>query len=713
MPPPPGQKKTVKIKAKKKGFFDRLPGSKIVSQGAKDLGNIAKNAPGGIYTQGKAFGKDIAKGEYRNVGGVPVPIGKNTRAVWKEAGKSTAVTLKHPLRNPGYTLITALGIAAPGAKGLQVGARASKAGSAGLMTAGQKGLRRKWNPGGDLPLGGKMKPLSVRSTVKESWKKTAPSKTPTRVLKIKPKDAAEAAQWRKALGIKEPAKQTYGSGKGKTTFQPKPKDLPEVSVEIPASKRITTRAVQKGTDRLRAKSHGMQKKKIERELAREADYKGRLTEGDPLGTLDTIRAIKKGELGTKGYQGQPVIAKSGPSKARSAVADTNATVRALRLYRLGYIPPNALGAIATNLIQQGPRQFAKMVKGERRTRGATGADLIPGKKSSDTARTIDRLSGETIGEAMMDVGSGGAGGIPAAAARGVGTTLGKVTDRRSRARSWHHEATEQGYKVDDIPGLLERAKKGDKKALRDVVQISRRAEDSAIKFSRSKALPGVNEGSLAKFDRLAAENVFLYKWITGSTKYAGHVVKEHPTLTAALAQLGQQAPNLNDVLPEHPEFMDRYMPVGNRGGMPTVINAQAASLWDMPGEMAHLLAESLKDPLEATEQLNPLQHALVVAATGHDRFRDQHLPEDKQGPWDRINFAKDAELRSSPYVKLGPESIGGRMGTYDQSERLFPMSNWDILLQHALGGPFRSIRVNPKTAKKMKIQEDKKKKKRS
>lgn len=371
----------------------------------------------------------------------------------------------------------------------------------------------------------------------------------------------------------------------------------------------------------------------------------------------------------------------------------NALVRALRLYRLGYIGPNWLGAQGTNVIQQGSK-YGQRVKEQHRLRS----------DQPETAQTVDRLQGETMGQAMMDTGTSGPG---ATLMRGVGTSIGKVTDRAARARAWIHEAAKDGFDVDALPELLGKAQKGDVTAQQAVVRITRRAEPAAIKFTRSGALKGEQRAIPARVDAALARNVFLYKWITGSAQYSGRMLAEKPTLTAALAQQGRQAPDITEAMGGAvPEFMERYLPVGERDGMPLVSNLQAASLFDMPGSVANNFIKALgKDWRYAFENLNPVQHAGVTALSGKDLFRGQEFDKFHYNPLEAMQFASEAELRSIPWMKLLPEKYGGRIGDYDQSERLFPMSNWDILLQHVIGGPY-PIRANPKTAEKMKKQED-------
>src|SRR6185312_10434609 len=103
--------------------------------------------------------------------------------------------------------------------------------------------------------------------------------------------------------------------------------------------------------------------------------------------------------------------------------------------------------------------------------------------------------------------------------RGVGQSLGKVTDRETRRRHFFREAKEQGYDPNDLKSM--------QKLLRtrqDLIQVGRRAEDSAIRFTRNRPLAGVKQTPIQKLDKLGAENLFLYRWLTGSGAYTGRML---------------------------------------------------------------------------------------------------------------------------------------------------------------------------------------------
>jgi hypothetical protein len=282
--------------------------------------------------------------------------------------------------------------------------------------------------------------------------------------------------------------------------------------------------------------------------------------------------------------------------------------------------------------------------------------------------------------------------------RGVGQSLGKVTDRESRRRHFFREAAAQGIDIQDpqvIHALL-----NSPKHRKDLIQIARRSEPAAIKFTRTRNLEGVPKRFHQKVDQRLAENIFLYRWLTGSAAYTGRMVTEHPTLSAALAAQGTISPQIDDVLEEYPKFMNRYIPTGMRGKLPMVSNLQAATLFDSPGELAELIGQVQDDPRKVIDPLAPFQRGVGVAALGYDPFREQELATRSDpipGILDRLKFGADVETRSIPYRTL-IEGLGTPADK--RSGKLFPRTNEDLLKTFLLGGPVPTP-VNPKVAANM------------
>ncbi len=616
------------------GFFGKLkdivtyaPGSKIGSQTVKDLGNIAATAPAGVIDLTTDFGR--ATKETLTMKD-PKALSKFGKQQGKTQYEGVKAVVQHPLRNPGYTLVQALGLAPTPF------AAASKVGTVAAKVSGKPRVHKK---------------------------------PPTRTLRYKPKES-ERDFYKEALKLKN-----------------RPKTI---GVEVNAARLPTTRAVQKGVDRVRAKVPALQRNKVEKSIARNMEL---LSRRDADNSPDLTNALKQLKTGQPFKQLNPV------KNPFELLKEGNAAVRGLRLLlKPAYIPPNRLGAEAANLIQMGPRGTLKAGRTMHQIR----------KTDKDSAQTISRMMGETSDQGKLM--ESGAGPI-ATFMTGLGNTMGKVTDRAPRGRSFVREAKRQGYDLNDPSALNRLLNERSPKTDRDLVLAADRAERDAIKFTRQGAFPGRELGAASKIDRKLADNLFLYKWLTGSSQYSGRMLTEHPTISAALANQGQDAPSLEEVAEEMgakvPEFMKHYVPAGMRGKLPLARNPLAASLFDMPGETVSRIKEGLRDPRELAAFLNPMQATAMNAATGFDPFRDQDIlsrnnPE--AGLLERLKFGAATQLRGLPQMEL----LRLNDSAEEKEGRLFPHEPQDILGRFLAGGTFKSFPWNPETATAMATQQDSK-----
>lgn len=610
-------------KKKKKSFWDRIPGSKIVANTAKDVEEIARGAPGGVAFTTRAIDKALPRG--------PLERGKRKHGDYedlKTLGKAQIQAirdLRHPLRHPGYSLLTLLGLGVPATRGVGAGLSVAKTGK----LASRAGKYRK--------------------------------------LSYKPRNEGEVAEFAKALGI-EPQKL-----KGAKEFH---------APNVPQSRIPTTALAQKGGDVLRSKSRRLQKRKVLSEIARDKEIAARLDQGNPLGFKGALKEAKSKKTFQKINPATLDAKDFSKALLELGVREPNALIRALRLYRLAYIPPNWLGAQAVNMIHSGPRGYMRQVKTQRKGR----------RSDPETAQMIDRLGGETLSEASFDAGSGPIGTVT----RGIGTSLGKVTDRASRNRIWREEARRHGYSDKELAALLRAAKSGNQKALQDVVRITRRQEPAAIRFTRTGPPAGKRMSVPQGIDKVLADNLFLYKWLTGSARYGGRSLAENPTLIAELAALGKEGPDITELIPEVPEFMENYV---GRGvdKLPLVNNPAAASLYDYPFDVLRTLKHSVEDPREIADVLQPVQAALLNAYNAFDPFRDQELEDPPLG--ERLKFGAATQTRSIPWLEWlrlddSPE---------ERSKRLFPLTPEDIILRQIVGSSLhpRGFPVNPDVARSM------------
>lgn len=499
----------------------------------------------------------------------------------------------------------------------------------------------------------------------------------SRVITAKPKTDAQAVAWAKARGLDDPESFTT-----KSTFK----------VELPDTKVGLARGAQFLADKARSKSNTLSARKVERGIARDVDILQRRTDPADPSFVPAIKNLKSGKFYK--FKQEP-----NRNRAIEAVRELNSGVRGARLYRLGYIPANWAGSRATNFISQGT--------------GAIGRT----RKTKAMSKALDQIEPGLSRRPDVAMGDGGAQAVLASGAKnpdilpgpigtfmgGVGNSLAKVTDRTSRRNEFFAQAEKFGYNTPEkVANLL---KGGTAKLDRDFVQIVRRAEPNAVKFTRSRPLPGRRQSAAQAVDRVAAENVFLYKWLTGSAGYSGRMLTDHPTLTAALAAQGQEAPTIDSILKKSPDFLNSYIPYAKEVGdkFPSVASTRALTLFDSPGEFVDTLAKAKDDPLNLINPLNPVQHAAgTFLAQREPFFGKQPEQETTSGytrrgqdvdAWNTLKWSIDQELGGIPY-----RTFYERMR--DPGKGLFPMSRVEAAQQFGLGSWMRKP-VDPVVASKL------------
>jgi hypothetical protein len=750
------------------GLFHGLlhnPVSDVVAQTGRDFGKIAESAPGGIVAQGRATYQDVVHPRPGTTGmnAILHPLRgiertRQYQQIYKPGAIALAHSFEHPLAHPGYTLVSALGLVNPALRVGKVGvlARGSRVGQldnaletinyAKKLNMNPKALSRGAIPDKMLALAQK-DPSLARMHERRSHGNLSPdsaeykrvakavNKAEKRLLAHGPHDRqihytaseAERQAFEKA-GLADPIPDNYftlvreaikrGINPTKThssglTVNKTREELtneykaaigpPQITVSAPRSRVPTTALGQDALDALTRRSTRLAKRRVGKLAAREIDLAKR--EGQQLSpgfvqSLKTIYPNKRSIFDPKYNMNLALASIKHPDK------EFNSMVRGERLYRPGYVPANWVGAIATNLIQD-PLHFGSNLKYERWIR----------KHAPETIAKIDKRQGETTAQAAADVGKFSPGkDLPVSTLmHGVGTSLGKFVDRRARARAFISEFRRRNpdARPQDIVDALD-----DPARIHEMNMINNTAEEEAIRFSKTPALPGFHESFVSKVDRGLARNIFLYRWMTASTRYSGRMLKEHPTTSLGIALSGNAAPDLHKTLKEFPSFMTGYVPWGiekvSGKKLPTVLNPQAASLWSMTPEIARDLSVSSHGGERAVdvlhERLNPFQHGLAVIARGRDPFRQQTITQGRKGhkvpaPFSKkaVRAALRAELSGTPYTSLG------RLTESEQtrSKRLFPRSPEEIALQFMLGGFAVPSPVNPEIAKRMATKEKK------
>jgi len=177
-----------------------------------DLEEIAVNVPAGLYQQGKATGLDIAdlaREDPRRLANPVELVGAllgddtRTRENLVAGGEAAYQDLRHPLRNPGYTLLTALGlvggVAGAGLRGATAASAAGRAtGVAGKARAAGRALTTTPQPGprvlrvGDLEARGQYSRAAIPQLVQRATDRALQGAAPgTRAERILHKRASK------------------------------------------------------------------------------------------------------------------------------------------------------------------------------------------------------------------------------------------------------------------------------------------------------------------------------------------------------------------------------------------------------------------------------------------------------------------------------------------------------------------------------------------
>jgi hypothetical protein len=146
--------------------------------------------------------------------------------------------------------------------------------------------------------------------------------------------------------------------------------------------------------------------------------------------------------------------------------------------------------------------------------------------------------------------------------------MSRLVDVVPRRAAWLHEAKLAGFETPkEIADLLENP--ANAAHLADVTQ---RAKEAIVDF-----------GELSQAERnFARQIIFIYPWVKGSTKYAGHFLRDHPVQAAALSQLGKQGQAINEAqLGPTPSYYQGMFKLG--GG---VVNPASLNPFSTPAELA-------------------------------------------------------------------------------------------------------------------------------
>jgi hypothetical protein len=337
----------------------------------------------------------------------------------------------------------------------------------------------------------------------------------------------------------------------------------------------------------------------------------------------------------------------------------NNVSRALILYlKPAYGPPQMIGNAALNIIQQGFAAPYNVTRAIGLERAMGTADRV----------AIDTWMGEGIASNLRVTGQGLTSKVTNALASGWG----KVIDSPFRRSSFLHEAAQRGYKTpEQIHALL-----NDDSKAGNLAEVVHRANDAIINF-----------GDLSEAERTLVRRVlFVYPWLKGSTKYAGHLLTEHPVQSAAIAQIGrqgyeQQQADLGDV----PSYYAGLFKVGGTEAVPRTLNPTSAAILQTPFQIAATIAEfaTSKHPesaYTASNFLTPSLAAILAGLTGVDSL-GRKVP-------------KNIQTVGKQLVEGTPGALLYQRLTKDQTNKTRPLTPHDAIMQALLGSALASAPTN-------------------
>jgi hypothetical protein len=399
------------------------------------------------------------------------------------------------------------------------------------------------------------------------------------------------------------------------------------------------------------------------------DYMHRLDAGDP--DVQNVKWVDADLLEQSGLNAPPSLLASATRKAKGAravltVADLiNDASRVAILYlKPAYLAPNLLGNLAMNVVQQGVFAPVNLAKSAR----------LAARLGDEGTAIVDSVMGEGFTAALR-----GEGQVAQAVANRLANVWGKAVDVPFRRAAFLHEARRAGYrKLADVRRLLE-----DESLRGELVQIARRANREIIDYSR-----------LSPIERSVVRRVvFFYPWVKGATLYGARFPFEHPILSAALTQIGREgAERAKADLGAVPGFARGSFKVGERDGLPLVINPTSISVLSTPLEVATSVASFVRgEPSpgrELVESLSPVAGAAVTSLTGYDTFARREVDPGLG------TFASEL-TEGLPQVRLA-QRLG--MNEADREGKLYPDTDADAVAQFLAGGAAPRP-YNPEVAK--------------
>lgn len=328
-------------------------------------------------------------------------------------------------------------------------------------------------------------------------------------------------------------------------------------------------------------------------------------------------------------------------------AINNASRAAILYLKPAYAAPNILGNAALNIVQQGwaaPRQIGSSV------------------------RLFHKLDRETREKVKLAMGEGVTGALhseagPASKAINKMAELWqKPVDTPFRLNAFFYEARKQGFKT---PAQIKALFDDEPKLLR----VAREANGAIIDYSR-----------LGPFEQNVIRRViFFYPWVKGSSTYAGRFLAEHPYQAALAGQIGKQGAAKDAAeLGPLPSYAEGLFKVGDRNGMPLVVNPNSAGVLQTPAQLGKAIAElGSQHPGEAfqlAQNLTPAAVAALALLTNYGATRGQSP----------ISNAKSQLVGGLPLVTTVEQTL--HPPSQATRPRVYPRTRRDVIAKYLVGG---------------------------
>ncbi len=342
-----------------------------------------------------------------------------------------------------------------------------------------------------------------------------------------------------------------------------------------------------------------------------------------------------------------------------ADAVNNATKLGILYLKPAYAVPNMVGNLFLNFTQQGvyaPVNIGRAITLER-------------KIGAPDVRFMDRLMGQGISSVLAS--SEGRSIIQRATTAGS-NFWSRPVDEPFRRASFLFEARKAGF--------------GDAAKLKSLLHDEGHADELRSVLDRATQAI-IDYGDLNPVEQdIIRRVIFFYPWLKGSTKYAGHYLSSHPQQAAVLGRLGEQGKAAQEAqLGPVPPFAEGLFKVGERNGMPLVSNPTAAGILGQSADLAAIaqgvLSGNVPRGRELSSLLTPFFGAGQTALSGYDTFTGRPV---------------QPNLRTFLHELTAGQPIPTLISRlrHDQSQRMFPLTNRDALLQFLFGG-LAARPVNP------------------